>query len=254
MIPAQRQAAILQRLSNGEVASIAELMEEFQVSHMTIRRDIGKLEQEGVVTSVSGGVQSNSVLQKELSRTKKLQRHHNEKRAIGQYACSLIPQGATIYLDAGTTTFFIAEGLLHRGDLTIITNDFPITNILIEHSTAEIYHSGGKIDKRNASSIGDLAAKMLLQFNIDIAFISTSSFDCRGISTPSEEKISVKVAVVEASKKRVLVSDSSKFGKVATFHAIDLDEFDTVISDKNIPVEMRETCAQRNIELVALDY
>lgn len=253
MIPAQRQAAILSRLDKQTLVTITELTQILNVSHMTIRRDIEKLQKEGLVIAVTGGVQRSNILQAELSHQKKLLQNHPEKMAIGRYAAKQIPTDATIYLDAGTTTLAIAESLIERSDLTIITNDFPIINLLIEHSEATLFHTGGRVDKSNASAIGERAARLLLEFNIDMAFVSTSSFDNRGISTPNERKVAVKRAVMQASKSCKLVTDSSKYGQVATFHVSDLEAFDSVITDKKIPKIFHQVCEEKKVTLVTLD-
>lgn len=249
MIPAQRQAAILSRLDKQTLVTITELTQALNVSHMTIRRDIEKLQKDGLVTAVTGGVQRSNVLQTELSHQKKLLQNHPEKVAIGRYAAELIPADATIYLDAGTTTLAIAECLLERDDLTIITNDFPIANLLIEQSEATLFHTGGRVDKDNASSVGGRTARMLSEFNIDMAFVSTSSFDDRGISTPSERKVVVKRAVLQASKVSKLVTDSSKYNQVATFHIADLQDFESVITDTEIPQAFHKMCAYKGVKL-----
>ncbi|MEZ8321430.1 DeoR family transcriptional regulator, partial [Vibrio splendidus] len=124
MIPAERQRTILSLLSHQEVISISELVEQLDVSHMTIRRDIVKLEASGKVVSVSGGVQLAQALHRELSHDAKVEQQANEKVQIGKLAAQLIEKDATVYLDAGTTSLEIAHQLATREDLLIITNDF----------------------------------------------------------------------------------------------------------------------------------
>lgn len=108
MIPAERQRTILSLLSHQEVLSISDLTEHLGVSHMTIRRDIVKLESSGKVVSVSGGVQLAQVLHSELSHDAKVEQQADEKAHIAQIAATLIDKDATVYLDAGTTALSIA--------------------------------------------------------------------------------------------------------------------------------------------------
>lgn len=235
MIPAERQKMILAMLSKQEVISINELVERIGVSHMTIRRDIAKLEQQGKVLSVSGGVQLTQLIHREAPHDAKATQHADEKRGIGQLASTLIPEHSTVYLDAGTTTLEIAHAISHRSDLLIITNDFVIANHLMQHGSNEIYHTGGRVDRDNQSSVGSKVAEFLAGMNIDIAFISTSSWNLKGISTPSEPKVTVKQAVANAAQQLVLVSDSSKYGKIGTFHALNLEKFNTIVTDRHFP-------------------
>lgn len=250
MIPAERQRAILALLSNQQVISINELTQQLDVSHMTIRRDIAKLEADGRVMSVSGGVQLTESIHIELPHDDKIAKQREEKVRIGQCAAEFIRPHTTIYLDAGTTTLEIAHQLTQRHDLTVITNDFAIAAYLMANSDCALYHTGGKIDRFNQSCVGDKAASLLRELNIDLAFVSTSSWNLRGISTPSEDKVLVKRAIIAAAQSNYLVSDSSKYGRVAPFHAVDVSCFDKVITDPQFPQSCIQDFAERGVEVV----
>ncbi|PHX07172.1 DeoR/GlpR family DNA-binding transcription regulator [Vibrio splendidus] len=250
MIPAERQRTILSLLSHQEVISISELVEQLDVSHMTIRRDIVKLEASGKVVSVSGGVQLAQALHRELSHDAKVEQQANEKVQIGKLAAQLIEKDATVYLDAGTTSLEIAHQLATREDLLIITNDFSIAAYLMNHSPCEIYHTGGKVDRENQSSIGGKVAEFLAGINIDIAFISSSSWSLKGLSTPNENKVLVKKAIVKSAQTNYLISDSTKYGRVASFHALDMESLDGVITDTNLPSSVIEELNDKGIEVI----
>ena len=250
MIPAERHRTILSLLSAHEVISINELADRLQVSHMTIRRDIAKLEELEKVTSVSGGVQLTQILESEPSHDIKSVLKSNEKSVIGYIASQLIPKKSTIYLDAGTTTLEIAHHIAQRDDLLVITNDFVISAYLSRHGECELYHTGGRVDKANQSSIGGKVAEFLASMNIDIAFISTSSWNLNGISTPSEPKVVVKKAIASAAQKNILISDSSKYGRVATFHAIGIKCFDTIVTDTEFPVHVQNELEDKGIKVL----
>lgn len=250
MIPAERQKTLLNLISQQGIASINALVDILGVSHMTIRRDIQKLEGEGKVVSVSGGVQLLERLAAEPTHDDKSLLSHSQKVAIGIKSIEFIPQNATVYLDAGTTTLEIAKQLIARDDLLVITNDFVIANFLMINSQCELMHIGGSINKLNRSSVGELAAQFLRQLSIDIAFVSTSSWNLRGLTTPDENKIPVKKAIVRASHKNILVSDSSKYGKVATFLLYPLTTFDCIICDKKLLVNVQDAISEMNVKLI----
>lgn len=234
MIPAERQRTILSLLSHQDVLSITDLTQHLDVSHMTIRRDIVKLESSGKVISVSGGVQLAKALHSELSHDAKVEQQANEKVQIGKIAATLIDKDTTIYLDAGTTSLEIAHQIVDRDDLFVITNDFSIASFLMTHSQCELYHTGGKVDRENQSTVGVKVAEFLNGLNIDIAFISTSSWSLKGLSTPNENKVLVKQAVVKSAQTNYLVSDFTKYGRIASFHALNIEQLDGVISDRNL--------------------
>ena len=177
MIPSERRDYIYRYVHEYQLASISALSELMSVSHMTVRRDIRVLEEQGKVVSVSGGVRLSEALRQELAYCEKAQLHHRHKREIGKYAAGLVEDGQVVYLDAGTTTFEIARSLAERFNLTVVTNDFSIIQHLMNRPQLSLFHTGGQVDQRNYSCVGNSAAMLLRSLNIDVAFISTSSWD-----------------------------------------------------------------------------
>lgn len=250
MIPAERQKKLLKLISKQEIISINELVKLLGVSHMTVRRDIQKLEQEGIVVSVSGGVKLLEHLFIEPTHNDKSLLSTLQKEKIGSRAAELIPVNTTIYLDAGTTTLEIAHNIAQREDLLVITNDFVIANFLMTNGQCELIHTGGSINKSNFSSVGELAAQLLKQLSIDLAFISTSSWNLRGLTTPDEKKLPVKKAILQSSQNKILVSDSSKYGKTATFSICELSVFNSIICDDKLLLNAQESIKEMEIELI----
>ncbi|OMQ25759.1 DNA-binding transcriptional repressor YgbI [Serratia oryzae] len=250
MIPVERHQQILALVSERGVVSIAELTERLGVSHMTIRRDLQKLEEQGAVLTVSGGVQSAERVAMEPSHQDKEGMFSQQKAAIGQLAARQIPINSCIYLDAGTTTLALARQIGDRDDLTVVTNDFVIAAYLLEHSQCKLIHTGGTVCRENRSCVGAAAAQALSHLFIDLAFISASSWSMRGLSTPSEDKVMVKKAIVEASRRCILLSDTSKHGKVATYLALPISAFDAIITDSNLPEAVQAAIRQANITLL----
>ena len=249
MIPVERHQQILALVQEKGVVSITELTERLGVSHMTIRRDLQKLEEQDAVMLVSGGVRSADRLASEPSHLDKTTMFSQEKQVIGVAAARHIPLNSCIYLDAGTTTLALARALEKRDDLLIVTNDFVIANFLIENSHCRMVHTGGSLLRDNRSCVGDAAAQALRGLSVDIAFISASCWGSRGIFTPDEEKITVKRAASEVSRKRVLLADSSKYNKIATFLALPLTRFDGVITDTRLSDAARQELLALNVEV-----
>lgn len=249
MIPELRQQNILKIIENNEFVSIATLCQKLNVSHMTIRRDLNKLESEGLVIQISGGVKSFKKINSEPSHQDKTLMFSDEKRKIGQYAASIIPKDSCIYLDAGTTSLALCTFICNRDDLTIISNDLAVLNYLSTNSDNNLIIAGGKIRSKNLSTVGPLAALCLSKLNIDIAFLSASSFNITGISTPDEEKVVVKEQVCKQASKIVLITDSSKYGQIATYIAVPLEVIDLIITDKNLSQTAESLITSKNIEL-----
>ncbi|MDS7906255.1 DeoR/GlpR family DNA-binding transcription regulator [Klebsiella pasteurii] len=256
MIPEQRRDFIYRYVHEKNAASFNELAELMSVSHMTVRRDIQLLEEEGKVIAINGGVKLNNLLKSELPWREKAELHHDVKRKMGQLAAMLIEPGQTLYLDAGTSLFEVAKAVAASRcfNLTVVTNDFSISHYLMDMPHITLYHTGGLVDQRNRSSIGKSAASFLRTINIDVAFLSSSSWDTeRGMSTPREGKASVKEAVLTVSRRRVLVCDSSKFGKYGMFHICGLEQLTDIVSDNRLPEDAQHTIASQGVKLHLVD-
>lgn len=158
-----------------------------------------------MVASVSGGVRVLEHLSSEPTHQDKSQLSVSQKENIGLFASQMIPENTAIYLDAGTTTLEIAHRLAAREDLLVITNDFVIANFLITNGKCELIHTGGRVNKSNCSSVGELATQLLKQLSIDIAFISTSSWNLKGLTTPDENKLPVKKRLSKPVRKNISV-------------------------------------------------
>ncbi len=249
MLPIERRQKILDCVKLRGAVSINDLVNILAVSHMTVRRDLEKLEHEGLVVSVSGGVQISKKLSTEPSRIAKAEMAAVEKERIGRYATTIIPEGACIYLDAGTTSLALAHFLTNREDLTIVTNDFAVLNFLSDNGMNNVIHTGGQLRPQNMSAVGLLAARNIESLNFDIAFLSASSWDYRGITTPDVDKVIVKQAAVKSARRKVLICDSSKYSQVATYVAVKLSELDMMITDSALPDNAREILQSNHIEV-----
>ena len=235
MLPVERRQKILNLVKKRGVVSINDLVSLLGVSHMTVRRDLEKLEREGLVISVSGGVQISRKLSYEPSHLAKAEMAAEEKKRIGRAASALIPENVCIYMDAGTTSLALANFIAERAGLTIVTNDFAVLSFLADKGDNILIHAGGLLRPQNRSSVGMLAARTLESLSFDIAFLSASSWDSRGITTPDIDKVTVKQAVMRSSRQKILICDSTKYGQVATYVAFKLEELDMVITDRALP-------------------
>lgn len=250
MIPAERQNFIAETLAGRGIVSIADLVAALGVSHMTVRRDIQELERRGRARAIAGGVQLVERLASDAPHQAKAGTNHAQKLAIGRKAAGLVGPNEFVYLDAGTTALELARALAGRGDLTIVTNDFVIADFLAANSACRLHHTGGEIDRDNRSAVGEAAAAAIRRFNFDAAFISTTSFAARGLSSPDARKSGVKQAAAECAGRRVLVTDSSKYGRIASFHSLDLASLSTIVTDAGLPEGARRALDESGVEIL----
>lgn len=235
LIPEQRRQQILQHLRGQGVLSYREITELLGVSHMTARRDVAALAEEGKVQVTQGGVLAETKLLQEPHRSVKEAADLPAKAAIARHAADLVTDSMTVYLDAGTTVQAMSPYLQDRKDLTIVSNDLATATAFLDYPGIDLICVGGRVDRDNKSMIGRLAALTLAELSLDIAFLSSSSWDVKhGVTTPVEAKIDPKRAARASAEKTVLLADSSKFGRYAKYRVLSLDELDLIISDAGL--------------------
>lgn len=238
MIPEQRRQTIVGHLQRERVLSFRQLTDLLGVSQMTIRRDVAALEDEGRVTVTAGGAKIAGRLLEEPTRAEKQEAGVAEKDAIARLAAGLVADSMTIYLDAGTTAQAMRPYLDGVDDLTVVTNDLATVQAFLDHPTVDLICIGGRVEKANQSTMGRLARLALAELSLDVAFVSSSSWDlAHGLTTPVEAKIDAKRAAVTAAETSVLVADSSKYGRFGKYRVLSLDELDVVVTDEGLPAD-----------------
>jgi DeoR/GlpR family transcriptional regulator of sugar metabolism len=251
MIPEQRRELMLRQLRKHQVLSVHQLVEMFDCSHMTIRRDIALLEQSGRAYSVTGGVRIASQVHSEPSHQSKAVIELPHKQAMARLAASLLHPEMTVYLDAGTSTLEIVPHIVALSGMTVVTNDFGVVNALADAAHVDVIHTGGLLDHPNRSCVGGLAAATLRQLATDVAFMSTSSWDLqRGTTTPSALKVEVKQAAMQSASRSVLLTTSSKYGTFCMYKVAGREQFDAIISDENLAEAAADAIRRQGIELL----
>lgn len=236
LIPEQRRERIVQHLRRESVLSFRQLAALLDVSHMTVRRDVAVLEEAGRVVATAGGARIAARLPSEPPRDEKTTADHDEKVAMSRHAASFVRDSMTVYLDAGTTLQPMRAELDAVDDLTVVTNDLVIAMSFLDHPSVDVIVVGGRADKRNQSTVGRLPALVLRELSIDVAFLTTSSWDLRrGVTIPTEAKVEPKQAAVRAASTTMLVAASSKYGTFGRYRVLDLGEIDRIITDDGLP-------------------
>lgn len=251
LIPDQRRELLVRHLRREGVLSVQQITQLFGVSHMTVRRDIAELERQGRVFSVPGGVRIASPVPSEPSHQAKTAVEQPQKHAMAARAAELVHDDMTVYLDAGTTLSAMVPFLAAHTSLTVVTNDFTTADLLMASPHIDVIHVGGRVEPANRSSVGRLAAHTLRQLALDLAFVSTSSWDLlRGVTTPSEPKVEVKQAAMDCAGSSALVAGSSKFGTFGKYRVAPLSAFDTIITDEALADAAAESVRASGAELL----
>ncbi|CAX58301.1 DeoR/GlpR family DNA-binding transcription regulator [Erwinia billingiae] len=228
---------IMDYLKSHNLVTVDQLVAAISTSPATIRRDLIKLDQEGVISRTHGGVTLNRFIPAQPTTLEKMQRNLVEKQAIAQAAASLVKSGDSVVLDAGTTMLELARHLTHL-QLRVITSDLHIALFLSEFKQIEVTIIGGRIDDSSQSCVGDHGRRLLKNIYPDVAFVSCNSWSMeKGITTPTEEKAGLKEDLLGNARRRVLLADSSKYGSWSLFCVSPLQNLTDIITDSHLSEE-----------------
>ncbi len=213
MLSSERQVLIAEYVSSRGAVGVEEIAGRFGVSQMTARRDLKALEEAGMVVRVHGGAMLRSGITRDVPYSSKAGSLPAEKARIAETALRLISEGDAIILDAGSTTFALAERLHAFRDLTVVTNDLKIAAELADCRGIRVICTGGEVQPGVYNMMGPVAEGMVAPLHVDASFIGCDAIDpSSGVMTRNINKVPLKRAMILAASKPVVLADHSKFG------------------------------------------
>ena len=220
--------------------SVIDLSERFGVSAVTIRNDLGTLEQQGRLVRTHGGAVALPDLGMELPAfALRKELHLAQKEKIGQAAAALVRDGDSIALDASTTAWQIARHLKDRRELTIVTNGLFVALEFLDSPSVTVVMPGGSLRAASASLVGDQGAGILDRYHVQKGFFGAGGFTLEeGLTDTNQYEVELKQHMVRRSKQVIAVIDSSKWGQVTFASLAAVGELDHVISDKAAPPDL----------------
>ncbi|WP_313613023.1 DeoR/GlpR family DNA-binding transcription regulator [Agrobacterium sp.] len=246
-----RRRRILEWLQEEGSARVRELAAAFHVSEATIRQDLERLENEGFITREHGGAYLNTAAPQTGTMTLHHQENMDKKRRIGALAASLVKDGETLILDAGTTTTEIATRLTHRRDLTLITNALNIAIILGSVPTFAVHMPGGQFKSPTLSLSGDKSVEYFRNIFAGKLFLATAGVALdAGLTYPSFADLQLKEAMIKAAAHVYLVADSTKINKSSFTRLGSLDVIHSFVTDDGISDRDAREFEKRGIEVL----
>jgi len=234
MLPQERYNKILRMMSKSNVIKIEEIIEEFNISVETARRDLTYLEKEGLIKKVYGGAVLVNPFAVEPLSSDRLAANLLNKELIGKKCSEFISDGDSVLLEVGTTTLQVAKALKGKKNLTIITNSVYIINELMD-TDFTIYVLGGKIRHEEKSISGAESLFELDHFHVSKAIIGAGAVTAEnGISDYNIEEAIVRKKIITRAKQVILVADSTKFGHDALISVCPISSIQTIITDKGL--------------------
>ncbi len=228
-----RRHAILRRVAEDQTIHVGELARELDVSEMTIRRDIRRLERDGFVRQTYGGATAHLTRSLDLAFNARALQHAREKRLIGMRATRLIDEARLLFVGIGTTAEQFARYLPARTDLTVVTASLPISSLLGTRPV-RVIATGGDVIRDDLSCVGPAAAATLGRYRFDLAVIGAAGISRRwGVTELTDAEAEIQRLAIERAARVVVIADGSKLGAATSILVVPAHRIETLVTDRS---------------------
>lgn len=252
---------MLQNLRHPEILSLARdegrvtvegLAAHFGVSVQTIRRDLSDLAEAGRLQRVHGGAILPSGTTN-IGYEDRRQMFEAEKQAIAIACAAHIPDGASVFLNIGTSTEAVARALLHHSRLLVVTNNMNVATILAANQGAEVIVTGGTLRRSDGGLVGHLASDTIAKFKFDFAVIGCSALDADGDLLDFDfQEVTVSQTILAQSRRSFLVADHSKFQRNAPARIGSLAALDAFFTDLPLAPALAAKCKDWKTDVITV--
>lgn len=252
MLALERQKKILEFLNTDGVVSVNRLSIELGVTEETIRRDLEKLEKQESLRRTHGGAVPIEGSTYEISLEKRKTINVESKMKLAKEAARYVVAGDTIFLDASTTTFFMAKELKNYRNITVITNSLRVVSELSGCESIKVILIGGVLSK-NQSVVGRIAEKTIEEdYFATKMFFSSKGLTSAGVLESNESECGIKQKMLENSKEKYYLCDKSKIGGVGFVKLFPVEKIDCIITNTVPEKELKEKLDEANVKIVRI--
>lgn len=240
MIKEERLNYILDKLKRQKFIRVSDITKELNVTDMTVRRDLQKLEEQNQAVRVHGGaklIEENK--QPELSHIDKISINIEDKKEIAQKIAAEIYDNETVFLGAGTTIELVHE-YLEAENVKIITNSLHLFNRIKNEERFEVILIGGTYREITGCFVGAIANDFIQNIHVQKAFIGVNALTEEGIYTYSESEGITQQLILNNSAKKYILADSSKFNQKDFYRFYSLDKADVLITNDHLDEDLKE--------------
>ena len=250
MLPIERKNEILSRLMSDGKVIVSELASEYQVTEETIRRDLDKLEKEGLAKKTYGGAVKNENINVELPYTVRKQTNVEGKKYIADIIGTLIHDGDYLLLDSSTTALFTVKSIASLHNITLLTNSIEVLLELPQNNDWRVICTGGEFIQNSLSFAGRQVESIIDDNNVDLAVISCKGLDMqKGITDTRDYNAQIKKAFMRSAKRVLLAVDNTKFDKTSFVRFAEISDVSAVVTDVEPSEEWKNYFAGNNVEL-----
>lgn len=231
MLKEERFQLILAQLDQEQKVHLASLSDLLKVSEDTVRRDIRELADQGLLKSVRGGAIPHSPGPHHFRD--RVEYGSDQKKIIAAKTLPFLKDGQVVIFDGGTSAMLIAQSLPKDIKLTVVTNSFPIANILEEHEKVEVLFAGGRLMKNSFVTVGMETIQFFKKFRPDVCLLGICSIHTEmGVTGPDYEESEVKRSMIEVSQQVIALSSVEKLGTAEAYYVCPADQLTTIVTDQ----------------------
>lgn len=246
----QRHESIIDMVQKHGYVSTEELVEHFGVSPQTIRRDLNELAEQHKIQRHHGGAALLSSSAENTAYDARKVMSLEAKARIAERVANAIPDGATLFIDIGTTPEAVAHALLNHKNLRIVTNNLNVATLFAGKPDFRLILAGGEVRPRDGGIIGEATLDFISQFRLDYGIIGISGIDTDGSLLEFDyHEVRTKRAIIENSRSVMLVADHSKFGRNAMVNLGNMALIDYLFTDEEPPESVINTIRLHDVKL-----
>lgn len=249
MIINERHNKILEIVKEKKHISTKDLKELIFVSEATLRRDLVKMEQDGLIKRSFGGVSLTDPLT-DMSIHIRSQKMIHQKKRIALKCLDLIQDNQSYFVDSSSTVGFLLNHFRKFQNISLITNGIDNAKILANNKLPNVFIAPGMVNFRTNSLIGSDTVKYINSFNCKYAIFSCSGINLNGPNEANFQQTLIKKAMLKNAGVKILLVDSSKFDRIYLSKISDFSEIDYIITDKKPPSKYIEIFNKFEVKLI----
>jgi DeoR family transcriptional regulator, glycerol-3-phosphate regulon repressor len=254
MNPNPRQIILLNVVKSQGSVTVDELATQLGVTLQTVRRDVQKMAEDGLLARFHGGVRIPSSTTQNIEHQQRESLNADGKTRIAKAVAAAVPNDCSLILNIGTTTEAIAKALINHTGLRVITNNLNVASILSVNPACEVIVVGGVVRTRDRGIVGEAAVEFIKQFKVDIAIIGISGIETDGTLRDYDyREVKVSQAIISHAREVWLAADQSKFNRPAMVELARLSQIDKLFTDAKPPEPYPALLEEAGVDCIEAD-
>ena len=249
-----RQSQLVEAVRQQGTLSIEALAERFGVTLQTVRRDVQRLAEAGMLARFHGGVRLPGSTTENVAYQQRQAMAAQAKQRIARAVAARIPNGCSLMMNIGTTTEAIAQALMQHRDLRVITNNLHIAALLSTNPQCEVIVASGSVRASDQGIVGEATVEFLSQFKVDIGLVGVSGIEADGTLRDYDfREVKVTRALMAHAREVWMAADHTKFNRPAMVELGHLQDLDVFFTDLPPPEPFAPLLQQAGVECVVAD-